>query len=222
MESAFKKCGCLYVFLDEGGNLDFSANGTRYFTLTGVTKERSFEMYGPLTELKYDLLERGIDLEYFHASEDNKAVRAQVFAIIAAHLETLRIDSMIVDKKCVHSKWRPEVRFYPQLIGRFLGHLLQDLGSPTMRELLVITDQIPTAHRRHAVVKAIKMVLSKALPDGTAYRIFHHDSKSNFDLQIADYCNWALFRKWERGEQDYYQSIKRSIRIEAQALFDEG
>ena len=30
----------LYIFLDEAGNLDFSRNGTKYFVLGGITKER--------------------------------------------------------------------------------------------------------------------------------------------------------------------------------------
>ena len=38
----------LYLFLDEAGNLDFSPNGTRYFMLGSVTKERPFRAYqGP-------------------------------------------------------------------------------------------------------------------------------------------------------------------------------
>ena len=35
----------LYIFLDEGGNLDFSTNGTEYFVLTALSKHRSFEDY---------------------------------------------------------------------------------------------------------------------------------------------------------------------------------
>jgi hypothetical protein len=57
----------LYIFLDEAGNLDFSSNGTKYFLLTSVTKERPFLAYKEMTELKYDLVEQGLDIEYFHA-----------------------------------------------------------------------------------------------------------------------------------------------------------
>ena len=42
----------LYIFLDEGGNFDFSKNGTKYFTVTSLTKERPFVAYKDLTELK--------------------------------------------------------------------------------------------------------------------------------------------------------------------------
>lgn len=49
--------------------------------MTSVTKQRPVEAYKALTELKYDLLESGLTLEYFHAAEDTQAVRDQVFAI---------------------------------------------------------------------------------------------------------------------------------------------
>jgi hypothetical protein len=53
----------LYIFLDEAGNLDFSPSGTRYFLLGSVAKERPFHAYKELTELKYDLVELGMDIE---------------------------------------------------------------------------------------------------------------------------------------------------------------
>jgi hypothetical protein len=38
--------------------------------LGGITKERPFHAYKELTEFKYDQVERGTALEYFHASEN--------------------------------------------------------------------------------------------------------------------------------------------------------
>jgi hypothetical protein len=32
----------IYLFLDEGGNFDFNAAGTKYFSLTCVTMKRPF------------------------------------------------------------------------------------------------------------------------------------------------------------------------------------
>jgi hypothetical protein len=73
-----------YILLDEGGNFDFSPKGTRLFTLTSVTKVRPFQIAPVLDHLKYDLIETGLDLEYFHASEDRQPVRDQVFTAIRA------------------------------------------------------------------------------------------------------------------------------------------
>ena|SRR5215813_14948743 len=72
----------LCVFLDEAGDFNFSKNGTRFFVLGGLVVERPFKAYPHLLELKYSLIERGIDVEYFHAAEDKQSVRNQVFEII--------------------------------------------------------------------------------------------------------------------------------------------
>lgn len=72
----------LYIFLDEAGNFDFSVTGTRYFVVACVTRERPFGDYSDFIKLKYDLIEQGGEVEYFHASEDKQSVRDQVFQII--------------------------------------------------------------------------------------------------------------------------------------------
>src|ERR1035438_3099954 len=89
----------LYIFLDEAGNLDFSRNGSRYFVLGGITKERPFHAYKELTEFKYDQVERGTALEYFHASENAQAVRNGVFDIIEKNLAGVAVDAIIVEKQ---------------------------------------------------------------------------------------------------------------------------
>jgi hypothetical protein len=209
------------LFLDEGGNLDFSSHGTKHFILTSVTKERSIRIYQPLTEFKYDLIEFGINLEYFHASEDNKKVRDRVFQIIHSHLKNFRIDSMIVDKQTAKSFSRQSLRFYSRMLGELIRHILWDFDLSKFAEVIIITDQIPLTHRRQVVEKSIKQVLKEILPPNISYRIFHHESKSNLDLQVADYCSWAVFRKWERNDLHYFRMIQSAIKSESKAKLEE-
>ena len=98
----------LYIFLDEAGNLDFSSNGSKYFVLGGITKERPFHAYKELTEFKYDQVERGTALEYFHASENTQAVRNGVFDIIEKNLAGVAVDAIIVEKQKVDATLRAE------------------------------------------------------------------------------------------------------------------
>jgi hypothetical protein len=44
--------------------------------------------------------------------------------------------------------------------------------------------------------------------------VLHHASKSNLELQVADYCNWAIYRKWTNGDVRSYDIIKDAIRGE--------
>lgn len=204
----------LYIFIDEGGNFDFSPGGTSHFTLSCVTRERPFGDYSELISLKYDLVEQGSDIEYFHASEDVQTVRDQVFEIISRNLKGIRIDAVIVEKRKAHPTVRDENEFYPKMLGYLLRYVLGRYRLSEYAEVIVFTDRIPVKGKRNAVEKAVKITLSGMLPKTARYRLLHHDSKSNFQLQIADYCNWAIYRKWDRKDLRSYDLIKVAVKSE--------
>ena len=110
----------LYIFLDEGGNFDFSNKGSKYYTLTSIAMVRPFELAQPLDDLKYNLIERGDNIfsdsrdgEYFHATEDLQEVRDNVFSLIQKNLNKIQIDSLIIEKrKTMPHLWSPH-EFYP-------------------------------------------------------------------------------------------------------------
>jgi hypothetical protein len=204
----------LYLFLDEAGNLDFSPNGTRYFLLGGVTKERPFRAYQDLTELKYDLIEQGIGLEYFHAAEDKQATRNRVFDIIQRHLSGVRVDALLVEKRKTAPGLQAEERFYSNMLGELLQFILGEHRLEEFAEIIVFTDRIPVQRKRAAVEKAVKLTLASLLPAKVRYRVLHHDSKSNFDLQIADYCTWAIYRKWALADPRSFAMIAAAVRKE--------
>jgi hypothetical protein len=208
----------LYIFLDEAGNLDFSKNGTKYFVLGGITKERPFQAYKELTELKYDLVERGIGLEYFHAAEDNQATRNQVFDIIEKNLRDVAVDAIIVEKSKVVAALRTEEQFIPKVLGTLLWEILKNYPLAELTEVIVFTDNLPVQRKRAAVEKGVKMTLAAMLPATVRYRVLHHASKSNLDLQIADYCTWAVYRKWNLADERAFSRIKSAVRREWDVL----
>jgi len=212
---------CVYIFLDEGGNFDFSPSGTHYFVLTSLTKSRPFKAYIALNELKYDLIESGINLEYFHAAEDTQETRNQVFDVIEQHLTEVRLDSLIIEKRKTGHALQTEMRFYPEMLGYLLKYVLNGINLQEVCEAIIVTDRIPIAKKRQAVEKAVKITLAHMLPQHIPYRILHHESKSNIDLQIADYCNWAIYRKWDRGDERSYKKIEKAIKSEF-PIFEKG
>ena len=208
----------MYVFLDESGNLDFSPNGTRYFVLTSVSMERPFHVNDALDEYKYDCIERGIDIEYFHCYEDGKAVRNEVFDLIAAHLDGLQIDCLVVEKARIAPAMRDALRFYPATLGHLLDVVLRrELKPGGVEEVIIITDTIPIRKKRRAMEKAVRATLSRMLPR-VSYRVLHHQSRSHYGLQIADYCCWAIFRMWQKGEGAWYDRIRQAVRNEVTFL----
>jgi len=201
----------LYMFLDESGNLDFSEKGTRHFLLTAVTKERPFNAFRDLVDLKYDLIESGLGIEYFHASEDRQEVRNKVFSIIQRHMEGVRVDSIAVEKAKTHVELRSPERFYPNVLGFLIKAVLGDMPLAGYQEVIIMTDSVPVQKRRDAIAKAVKLTLADTLPPGVRHRIYHHESKSNLDLQVADYCCWAIYRKLASGDERSYSLIRDAV-----------
>ncbi len=203
----------VYIFLDESGNLDFSPSGTRFFVLTCVSMTRPFPAYACLDSLKYDLIQDGLDLDSFHAAEDSKRVRTATFDCIGNSLAGITIDSLIVEKSKTGPALTADLRFYPEMLGHLLKSVLPRL-SPRGGNRIVITDTIPIRRQRKAVTKGVQQSLRTMLPSGIRYQIRHHPSRSHYGLQVADYCSWALFRKWERADETYYQKIRGAVASE--------
>lgn len=210
------KKGAVYLFLDEGGDLNFAPSGTRHFTMTCVTTFRPFVLDQELTELRYDFIESSLDIEYFHASEDKQAIRDRVFATLSARLSSYRVDCIIAEKRKAAPSLRTEVRFYPLILGWLLSYVVKGIMMkfPNLTDYIIITDQLPIKRKRDAVEKAIKRILAEKLPEEIKYKILHHDSKSCPGLQIADYLNWAIFRKWERNDLRSFSVVSAGIESE--------
>ena len=105
-------------------------------------------------------------------------------------------------------------KFYPKMLGYLLRYILEHTTLNKIDEVLVITDTLPIQRKRSAVEKAIKITLASMLPTGCKYRIMHHASKSSIGLQVADYCNWAIWKKWEGGDDYFFKKRARGVRSE--------
>ncbi len=203
----------LYLFLDEGGNFDFSRKGTCYFTFSCATMERNFTIYEALDHYKYEVIEFGKDVHHFHCSNDNPHIRKRVFEIIQSHLNSIKINSLIVRKCKTGTALQEPPQFYARMVGYLIRYVMNGCDLSLVEEVIVITDSLPSK-KKEVFQKAIKMTLAKMLPSGVSYKILHHPSSSHYGLQVADYCNWAILRKWETGDDTHYKTIKPAIKSE--------
>jgi len=160
-------------------------------------------------------VERGTALEYFHASENAQAVRNRVFDIIERNLAGVRVDSIIVEKQKVDAALRAEEQFYPQVLGNLLRAILAQHPLSEFKEVIVFTDSLPVQRKRSAIEKGVKTTLAAMLPAEVRYRVA---SKSNLDLQIADYCTWAIYRKWAGQDARSFERIRAAVRSEWDVL----
>jgi hypothetical protein len=68
--------------------------------------------------------------------------------------------------------------------------------------------------KRHGLEKAIAAEsASRSIGQGS-HTFLHHASKSNFDLQIADYCCWAIWRSLTKGDHQAMDILGQAVDLQ--------
>lgn len=82
---------------------------------------------------------------------------------------------------------------------------------PESNYLQVIADKFDYRKKQKVIEKVCNSQLTKM---NRKYKLTYMDSKSNYELQIVDYCCWAIYRKWQNEDTRSYNIIQSSIRSE--------
>ena len=196
-----------HLFLDEAGNFDFGPNGTRWLVLTCVKIPWDRRRVAHLADLRHQLLLEGVALEYFHASEDNRRVRQRFLEVVAPWLPPAAVKAWALRKSEIEERLRTPERFYPA----FVGPLVERHVGLDPNRVFVFSDSLPLNKKRHAMEKAVSAELASRSMGRGSHTFLHHSSKSNFDLQIADYCSWAIWRSLTKGDHQAVDTLGQSI-----------
>ena len=201
-----------HVYGDESGNFDFSdqEGASRYFILTTVVAlDHAIE--AGLMDLRRQLTWEGESLATgFHAANDKQRVRDRVFAALGQH--DFRVDATILEKRKADPSRRTQVRFYSLAWYAHLTGLISAL-APASDELLVIAAAIGTGDTRsefNATVSSVENTHAGAVTMNGAM----WPAATAPLLQVADYCAWAIQRKWERSDIRAYNLIRDRIASE--------
>jgi hypothetical protein len=214
----------VYIFVDESGNLNFTPNGSKYYMFNFLIKKRPFNLHNIISNYRYTLLEKNLDplkgndrrlnIEYFHACKDNKYIREEMFNLISTFDEkNVKGYSYILEKPKVNPNMRnQDDKFYIDNLTFAIKKLLDILKID--KNFIIITDNLPVKKNEKHQVKALKQGVAQYIEDNNLnirYDIFHHCSASSVNLQIVDYISWAIYRKYEHGQDEFYKKIEKYL-----------
>lgn len=200
----------IYVFADESGNFDFSrqTGASRYFIITTITTT-DLSVGHALQDLRRHLAWNGHGLtSELHAAADTPHVRDAVFGAIAPY--AFRVDATIIEKARVTPTLRADDRCFYENTWRFHMGFLASRIVTERDELFVVGASLGTKASRVAFHTAIANVVASVSPT-TQYRVASWDARSDSCLQVADYCAWAIQRRWERGDTGGYLKVRAKI-----------
>ena len=211
-----------YIFVDESGDMDFTQGGSKYYLFNFLVKKRPFKLHEHISSYRYELLEKNLDplinsrinIEYFHANNDNKYIKNEMFNIISTFDKNdVQVYSYILEKEKVSpNKRKSKEHFYIDNLIYSIGKLLEKLNIDT--NFVIITDNLPIESNKKKQEKALKLGVHTYIKEHNLhlrYDIFHHCSASSVNLQIIDYIGWAINKKYEHGDDIYYKKIEKYI-----------
>ncbi len=211
-----------YIFVDESGDMDFTQGGSKYYLFNFLVKKRPFKLHEHISSYRYELLEKNLDplinsrinIEYFHANNDNKHIKNEMFNIISTFDNNdVKVYSYILEKEKVSpDKRKSKEHFYIDNLIYSIGKLLEKLKINT--NFVIITDNLPVENNKKKQEKALKLGVHNYIKEHNLhlrYDIFHHCSASSVNLQIIDYIGWAINRKYEHNDDIYYKKIAKYI-----------
>jgi hypothetical protein len=202
-----------YVFADEAGNLDFSTNrgASRYFILATATIDDPI-IGNHLLQFRRDLAWDGQLLDRpLHATDDDHGVRLAVLNGLAQW--PIRVDATILEKRKAQPSIRPtDARFYQTAWYLHFKYVAPRIVAAGDR-MLVTAASLGTKKKAGTFHAAVERVVQQVSPT-VAFQVSSWPAASDPCLQIADYCTWAIQRKWEGGDDTYHAILAPRIQSE--------
>lgn len=188
-------------------------NVSRYFIVCTVIIKDTL-LIKELHDLRLALVGSGHRLlDYFHASEDNVPVREAVFNVICRH--DISIQASIFDKHKAELNIRSD-RFVFYKIACF-SHFkaCSALMYGNDKKTLMTFASVGTGKEKTIFQSAVRESIQKTGSNATVTTDFR-PSHADHGLQIADYCAWAILRKWERGDDRWHKKLAPVIAFESE------
>lgn len=175
-----------------------------------ITEEDSIALGLELDALRYRLTAEGkCDGDCFHASEDSQEVRDEVFKVLMCH--PFDFDVTMLEK----AKALPRIRKDEPTFFKYAWYYHFKYQAPRLRrkDLIVVAASLDLKKHRSSFKGAIEDVVAQCMP-GQRHHVGFWPSASDYGLQAADYCLWAIRRKYELQDTRSYEIIKDRIQSE--------
>lgn len=209
-----------YVFLDESGDLgfDFTKKKTsKFFVITFlfVGNKRPIEKIVKKThsELNKKFKKR---LGVLHAVKEKPITRKRLLKRLAE--KDCDIMTIYLNKSKVYTRLHNE----KHVLYNYVANILLD--RIYKKKLIPTTDHVELIASRRETNKFLnenfKNYLSQQVLNKhkTNINIYIRKPSEEKSLQAVDFASWAIFRKYEYNDDDYYKLISKVI-CEENALF---
>ncbi|HUT96165.1 MAG TPA: DUF3800 domain-containing protein [Candidatus Paceibacterota bacterium] len=206
-----------YIFLDESGDLGFGNKSSRWFILTMVLTGNHRKVEKCVKRVHHNLKKKYKRVAELHAYHADEITRKRILQLLS-ETEDLKILCIILNKKKVHTDLQGQKNLlYNYTANILLDRLANKKVYNTHDKIQIYIDQRET---NKFLNENFKNYLNRNLvrKGSNNFEIKIRPSQAEKCLQAVDFISWAIFRKYEKNDYEYYETIKNKI-IEENLLF---
>lgn len=212
-----------YILLDESGDLGFDFKKKRtskYFFVTFLfvptnKKRRITKIVSKifLTLKKSKKRKSGV----LHAYKESPITRHRLLHLLAQE-EGVKVMTIYLNKKKVYTNIKEEQNIlYSNIVNILIDRIIS-------RKLLPLNEKIELITSRRNTNKFLNENFKNYIENNKHTKLDINVSISTPErersLQAVDFISWSIYRKYEKGDHDYYNIIKDKI-LEERSLYGE-
>jgi Protein of unknown function (DUF3800) len=202
-----------FVFADEAGCFTFkrAEGASKYFLLCTIATD-DCTLAHELLSIRRQLCAAGEpDRDKLHATSDKQETRDRVFAVLAKH--NFRVDATILEKCKAQPQTRTDDPTFYQYAWYYHFKHVAPVYLKDVDKMLITTAALGSKRTRAAFKLAVNNTVQQ-LVSREKWEVSFIESSKDPLLWAADYCAWAIQRKWEIGDTRSHVLIDTKIKTE--------
>ena len=205
-----------YVFLDESGDLGFQKKSSKWFILTIILTNNHRKIEKCVKKIHRGLKKKYKRVGELHAYHSDTVTKRRILHALAG-VQDLKVLCVILNKKKVYIDLQNQKNY----LYNYTANILID--RLVNKNILKSNDKIKIFIDQRETNKFLKENFENYLRNNLTkfsdnFEIKVKPSYTEKCLQAADFISWAIFRKYEINDYEYYEVIKNKI-IEENMLF---
>mgnify|MGYP001581414622 CR=1 FL=1 len=196
------------IWIDESGDsgFRFERGSSRFLVLAAVyiTEEVASEALFEQEIRNLKLALRVTEDYEFKFSRCKNSFKKEFFRALARL--PVQYKAIVIDKRNVSA---PALQSQPkQLYCELVRRLLYDNSPPLQKATLILDEATAKVHHQQ-----FHRTLKNSLSRNLVQKLRQHRSHRNAMIQVADMIAGSIFRKFEKGDDTYYEMVKKKEKI---------
>ncbi|OGY77237.1 MAG: hypothetical protein A2249_02845 [Candidatus Jacksonbacteria bacterium RIFOXYA2_FULL_44_7] len=200
----------VYIFLDESGDIGFKKSSSKWFVFTIAMTSDVRTLERVTKKVWRTLKKKHKSLGELHASHEKDITRKRMLKQLS-EIDDLKILCVVLNKQKVYVDLQNQKNFLYNYIANILLDRLHTKKMLKQKETIhLFIDRKDTKKRlRENFIHYLTNSIKKR--HNGLFSIELHLSHENKSLQAVDFISWAIFRKYEYGDYEFYEIIKNKI-----------